>query len=54
MWLTGLSESLSGAQVLTAADITNSKTEQAHHNDPELREILMAFGPAHIWEMRTK
>ncbi len=46
LWLTRLSEFMAGAQVLSAADVTNSKTEQAHHNDRELREILMAFSKA--------
>lgn len=46
LWLTRLSEFLVGAQVLSAADITNSKTDQAHHNERELRDILMAFSKA--------
>jgi uncharacterized damage-inducible protein DinB len=46
LWLTRLSEFLAGAQVLSAADINNSKTDQAHHNDRELRDILMAFSKA--------
>jgi uncharacterized damage-inducible protein DinB len=46
LWLTRLSEFLAGAQVLTAADIANSKTDQAHHNERELRDILMVFRKA--------
>jgi len=29
--------------VPSAADITNAKTDQAHHNDREPRDILMPF-----------
>lgn len=46
LWLTRLAEFLAGAQVLSAADVTNLKTDQAHYNDRELRDIPTAFSKA--------
>jgi uncharacterized damage-inducible protein DinB len=45
-WAARLDDFLSGAQTLTAADLTNAKTDRAHHNDRTLGEILATFRAA--------
>lgn len=43
LWLARVDDFLNGAEVLTAADVTNRKTHEARHNDRRLEEILTAF-----------
>lgn len=45
-WLTRLDDFLAGAETLTAADLTNRKTDQAQHNQRPLEEILAGFRTA--------
>ncbi|HYL16158.1 MAG TPA: DinB family protein [Terriglobales bacterium] len=46
LWLARVREFLAGAQVLSAADVSNAKTHQAHHNDRVLSDIVIAFRSA--------
>lgn len=46
LWLARPEEFLAAAHALTAADLTNTKTFQARHNDRALAEILAAFRTA--------
>jgi uncharacterized damage-inducible protein DinB len=46
LWLARVDDFLKGAEVLTAADLTNRKTHEAAHNDRPLQEILSAFRQA--------
>jgi uncharacterized damage-inducible protein DinB len=43
LWLARVDDFLNGAEVLTAADLTNRKTHEAQYNDRQLDEILVAF-----------
>jgi len=43
LWATRLDEFLSGARVLTAADLENRKTHDANHNKSPVTNILVAF-----------
>jgi uncharacterized damage-inducible protein DinB len=46
LWLTRVDDFSKGAEVLTAADLTNRPTDEAAHNDRPLDEILSAFRQA--------
>jgi uncharacterized damage-inducible protein DinB len=46
LWLTRLDEFLKGADRLTAADLRNTKTQEAQHNERRLEEILSEFRKA--------
>ncbi len=46
LWLVRLSEYLAGATTLTAADMSNRRTETANWNDFPLAEVLGAFRSA--------
>ena len=43
LWLARVDDSLKGAEVLTAAELSNRKTHEAGHNNRALHEILLAF-----------
>ncbi len=43
LWRVRLDELLEGTPVLTAADVSNTRTHEAGHNDRELGELLQAF-----------
>ena len=46
LWATRLDEFLAGADTLSAADLANTKTHEAHHNDRPLDQILTTFREA--------
>lgn len=48
LWLARVDDFLAGAEVLTAADLTNRKTHEAGHNDQPFAEILAAFRRARL------
>jgi uncharacterized damage-inducible protein DinB len=65
LWSARVNDYLSGAPVMTPADLTNRKTNEANHNARESIEILRAFRdarrqllerlisvPNHAWERR--
>jgi len=43
LWQTRLDDILSGKEAMTPADLQNKKTEEAHHNDKTLEELLSNF-----------
>jgi uncharacterized damage-inducible protein DinB len=43
LWMSRLEDFIRGGDVLTVADLTNRKTEEANHNARPLREILLGF-----------
>jgi uncharacterized damage-inducible protein DinB len=43
LWQARLDELLSGQKELRPADLQNSKTEEAHHNDKPVSELLNSF-----------
>jgi uncharacterized damage-inducible protein DinB len=43
LWLARVADYLAAAGELTAADLTNRKTDEANHNARQLQEILRAF-----------
>ena len=53
LWTARVDEFLSGTGVLTAADVSNTKTHQARHNDRAIDEILAAFRKSRLsWVSR--
>lgn len=46
LWSGRVEELLAGAEVLSAADMTNRKTEEAQHDDTPLADLLAAFRSA--------
>jgi uncharacterized damage-inducible protein DinB len=43
LWLARVDDFVQGAEVLTAAELTNRKTHEARHNDRAVHEILLPF-----------
>ena len=43
LWLTRVDDYLARAEILTAADLTNRKTQEANHNGRSIEEILADF-----------
>ena len=43
LWLARVEDFVTGGDTLTAADLTNRKTEEARHNEQELARILAGF-----------
>lgn len=48
LWLARLHEFLAGADALMSADLSNTRTDQARHNDRTLEEILAGFRSARL------
>lgn len=48
LWAARVEDYLADATLLTAADLTNRKTDEAGHNARELREILAEFRTARL------
>ena len=46
LWENRLSDFISRKAVLTAADLTNTKTNEAHHNEKTLEQLLQQFNYA--------
>jgi uncharacterized damage-inducible protein DinB len=46
LWATRLDEFLAGAPLLSPADLANTKTHEARHNDRPIDEILTTFREA--------
>jgi uncharacterized damage-inducible protein DinB len=46
LWLTRIEDYVAGSQQLTAADLQNRKTDEAHHNTRPLEEVLTEFRAA--------
>ncbi len=46
LWASRVEDFLSGAELLTAADLANTKTQQANHNDLSINEIMKSFREA--------
>jgi uncharacterized damage-inducible protein DinB len=46
LWATRVWEFLSGSENLTAADMSNRKTHEAHHNERAIAQIVAQFGVA--------
>ena len=46
LWFERLREFLAGAKTLTAADMGNTRTQEARHNEADLSEILATFRAA--------
>lgn len=46
LWLTRVEDYVAGSQQLTAADLQNRKTDEAHHNTRPLEEVLTEFRAA--------
>ncbi|HET7204994.1 MAG TPA: DinB family protein [Terriglobales bacterium] len=46
LWAGRVSDFLSGRRVLTPADLANKKTNEAHHNDSPIPDILTKFRSA--------
>lgn len=46
LWLSRVEDFVRGGEVLTAADLSNRKTEEAHHNQRSAQEILGNFRKA--------
>jgi len=49
LWMARVEDFLNGARALTAADLNNRKTDQAHHNSRELSQILLGFQLERTW-----
>jgi len=43
LWYGRIEDFLSGAEVLRAADLSNTKTNQANHNSKSIQELLIEF-----------
>jgi uncharacterized damage-inducible protein DinB len=43
LWMSRVDDFLAGAEVLTAADLTNKRTNDARHNEKPLEDILREF-----------
>ena len=48
LWMSRVEDFMRGGDVLTAADLTNRKTEEANHNERPLQEILSNFRKARM------
>jgi uncharacterized damage-inducible protein DinB len=48
LWMSRVDDFVRGGEVLTAADLTNRKTEGAHHNARAVQEILSSFRGARM------
>ena len=46
LWLARIEDFVAGRDLLTAADLTNRKTDEANHNDEPLERILSDFRSA--------
>jgi uncharacterized damage-inducible protein DinB len=46
LWLTRVEDYVAASQQLTAADLQNRKTDEAHHNTRPLEEVLTEFRAA--------
>ena len=46
LWLARVEDFVAGSDHLTAADLTNRRTDEAHHNDESLERILSDFRSA--------
>jgi uncharacterized damage-inducible protein DinB len=52
LWLARVDDYLTGGSELTAADLTNRKTHEAHHNARPVDEILTQFRAARLQLLR--
>ena len=48
LWMARIDDLLAGGEVLTVADLTNRKTDEANHNSRLLSEILSEFRAARL------
>jgi uncharacterized damage-inducible protein DinB len=48
LWLARVAQLVAGEPILAAADLTNTKTHEAPHDDRELNELLEAFFHARV------
>ena len=48
LWMSRVEDFVRGGEVLTVADLTNRKTEEAHHNARPMQEILSGFRKARL------
>jgi hypothetical protein len=48
LWMARVEDFLSGGETLTVADLSNRKTEEAHHNDHEVKNISAQFREARL------
>jgi uncharacterized damage-inducible protein DinB len=48
LWLARVDDFVNGATMLSPADLTNRRTEEARHNDARLRDILEEFRKARM------
>lgn len=48
LWIARVEDFLADGQTLTVADLSNRKTDEANHNERQLKELLAAFRAARL------
>lgn len=48
LWMARVEDFLADGQTLTVADLSNRKTDEANHNERQLKELLAAFRAARL------